>query len=293
MTDAIIEFFSALPSELYVFVISLFPIIELRGAIPVGAIAGLPFYTNYIMAVLGNMLPVPFILLFISKFLDLLERFKLTRPLVNWVRRKADKHSSKVMVEDGCAVKNEAAQSAKEANLLSEEAKENGASPAQSIETTEDSATAQSIETTEDSVTAQSVEVAEDSATAQSIETTEDSVTAQSVEAAEDSTTAQNVEVAEDSVTAQSVEVAEDSAAESKKLLDSQRKMTPAIFTALTLFVAIPLPGTGAWTGSLIASLFNLPKKLSLLSVFIGVLLSGVIMCLASYGVVGFLSFIL
>ena len=269
MTDAIIEFFSALPSELYVFVISLFPIIELRGAIPVGAIAGLPFYTNYIMAVLGNMLPVPFILLFISKFLDLLERFKLTRPLVNWVRRKADKHSSKVMVEDGCAVKNEAAQSAKEANLLSEEAKENGASPAQSIETTEDSATAQSIETTEDSVTAQSVE------------------------AAEDSTTAQNVEVAEDSVTAQSVEVAEDSAAESKKLLDSQRKMTPAIFTALTLFVAIPLPGTGAWTGSLIASLFNLPKKLSLLSVFIGVLLSGVIMCLASYGVVGFLSFIL
>ena len=71
------------------------------------------------------------------------------------------------------------------------------------------------------------------------------------------------------------------------------RKMTKGIFIALLLFVAIPLPGTGAWTGSLVASLFNLPKKWSLLAVFLGVLLSGVIMTLASYGVLGFLSFLL
>ena len=69
--------------------------------------------------------------------------------------------------------------------------------------------------------------------------------------------------------------------------------MTKGIFIALLLFVAIPLPGTGAWTGSLVASLFNLPKKWSLLAVFLGVLLSGVIMTLASYGVLGFLSFLL
>ena len=66
--------------------------------------------------------------------------------------------------------------------------------------------------------------------------------------------------------------------------------MTRGIFIALILFVAIPLPGTGAWTGSLIASLFNLPKRWSMLAVTLGVLTSGVVMCLASYGVVGFLN---
>ena len=51
----------------------------------------------------------------------------------------------------------------------------------------------------------------------------------------------------------------------------------------------IPLPGTGAWTGSLIAALFDLPKRRSFLAALLGVLGAGVIMCLASYGVVGFL----
>ena len=80
-----------------------------------------------------------------------------------------------------------------------------------------------------------------------------------------------------------------------KVLVDAQcdennkPKMSKRIFVALMLFVAIPLPGTGAWTGSLVASLFDLPKKQSLLATTLGVLLSGVVMSLASYGVVGFL----
>ena len=82
MSEAILEFFSGLPRELYVFVISMLPIIELRGSIPVGAALGLPFYLNYLLSVVGNMLPVPFILLFIPKFLDFLERFKIFKPMV-------------------------------------------------------------------------------------------------------------------------------------------------------------------------------------------------------------------
>jgi uncharacterized membrane protein len=58
------------------------------------------------------------------------------------------------------------------------------------------------------------------------------------------------------------------------------------------LFVGIPLPGTGAWCGSLIASLFNVQKRYSFIAVFLGVIISGVIMSLASYGVIGFLSFL-
>lgn len=53
---------------------------------------------------------------------------------------------------------------------------------------------------------------------------------------------------------------------------------------ALALFVAIPLPATGAWTGSLAAWLFNLPPKKSLIYIFIGVLIAGVIVSLASAG---------
>jgi uncharacterized membrane protein len=70
-------------------------------------------------------------------------------------------------------------------------------------------------------------------------------------------------------------------------------KLSPAIFTALMAFVAIPLPGTGAWTGALVASLFGLPKRSSFLAIALGVLISGVIMTLASYGILGFLSFLI
>ena len=197
MAEAIIDFFATLPKEVYVFIISMLPIVELRGAIPVGAAIGLPFYTNYILAVIGNVLPVPFILFFISGLLDYMSKFKTFRPIVKWIREKADKHSSKV-IKDG--------------------------QPVDASETTEAQPT--------------------------------------------------------------------DASPTSGKVKYNQRAMTPAIFAALLLFVAIPLPGTGAWTGSLISALFCLPKKWALLAIGSGVIISGVIMCLASYSVVGFLSFL-
>ena len=181
MVAKILAFFAALPRELYIFVISMLPIIELRGAVPVGAYLGVPFYLNYLLAVVGNMLPVPFILLFIPKFLTFLDRFKFFQPMVRWLRGKADKHSGKVL---------------------------------------------------------------------------------------------------------------KDSPGENRAVQGESRKMTAGVFAALVTFVALPIPTTGAWTGSLIASLFGLPFKKSLLAVFIGVLICGVIMTLASYGVVGFLSFL-
>ena len=54
------------------------------------------------------------------------------------------------------------------------------------------------------------------------------------------------------------------------------------IFWALLLFVGIPLPGTGAWTGTLAASLLDLDFKTSILAVSLGVILAGVIMSLGS-----------
>lgn len=184
MIDKLSALLSALPKELFIFIISILPIVELRGAVPVGAAMGIPFYLNYLIAVVGNLLPVPFILLFIPKILDFLARFRFFRPMVEWLKRKADKYKDKIIVED-------VNENADGAGVL------------------------------------------------------------------------------------------------------KGRRLSTAVFIALMLFVAIPLPGTGAWTGSLVASLFDLPKRSSFLSIALGVLISGTIMCLASYGVVGFLNFLL
>ena len=54
------------------------------------------------------------------------------------------------------------------------------------------------------------------------------------------------------------------------------------LFWALLIFVGIPLPGTGAWTGTLAASILNIDFKTSILAVTLGVLLAGIIMSLGS-----------
>ena len=55
----------------------------------------------------------------------------------------------------------------------------------------------------------------------------------------------------------------------------------------LFLFVAIPLPGTGAWTGAGAASRLEMPLKNSIISIFLGVISAGIIMALISYGFLG------
>ncbi len=66
-----------------------------------------------------------------------------------------------------------------------------------------------------------------------------------------------------------------------------QTKAGKGLFIALLLFVGIPLPGTGAWTGTLAASLLDMDFKETVIAVMLGVLLAGVIMSLASAGVFG------
>ena len=70
-------------------------------------------------------------------------------------------------------------------------------------------------------------------------------------------------------------------------------EMSRGIFFAILIFVAIPLPGTGAWTGSLIAALLGMRLRYALPSILLGVLTAGFLMTGASYGFFGFLDFIL
>ena len=64
-----------------------------------------------------------------------------------------------------------------------------------------------------------------------------------------------------------------------------EAKAGRGLYIALLLFVGIPLPGTGAWTGTLAASILNMDFKKSVIAVTLGVLLAGLIMMAISFGV--------
>ena len=154
-----------LKKYLTVFFVSMVPLIELRGAIPYGVIFGLPLWSTYIIAIIGNMIPVPFIYLFARKFLI----WGYHKPLIGPICKF-------------CIVKGEKGGRALEA------------------------------------------------------------------------------------------------------------KAGRGLVVALLLFVGIPLPGTGAWTGTLAGSILDMKFKDVVKACMGGVLLAGIIMGLASTGLLGALS---
>lgn len=73
------------------------------------------------------------------------------------------------------------------------------------------------------------------------------------------------------------------------KAMNKKDRIEKYEFWGLVLFVGIPLPGTGAWTGSLIAALLNIDFKKAIAAVCIGIMLATVIMSCISYGLLGVL----
>ncbi|MBQ5778230.1 MAG: small multi-drug export protein [Oscillospiraceae bacterium] len=74
----------AIAPEVLVFLISMVPVAELRGAIPYGVAAELPFWSNFLISILGNMLPVTFVVLFIRKVFAWLRTISFFKPFVDW-----------------------------------------------------------------------------------------------------------------------------------------------------------------------------------------------------------------
>ena len=153
----------SLKNYLWVFFLSMVPVLELRAAIPIGATPGLEWVANYLICVIGNMIPVPIILLFVRHVLEWMKKIPRLDKIALWVENKAQKNTPKVQ---------------KYASL------------------------------------------------------------------------------------------------------------------GLLIFVALPLPGTGAWTGALVAAMLDMRMKYAIPSIFCGVLIAGLIMSLASYGLVSFLTFL-
>ena len=99
MVEVIESFFlETVGKELCVFFCSMIPIIELRGAIPLGAALGLPMWQTFLISIIGNMLPVPIILLFVKKVLEFMSRSKIKffNKVANWLYAKAEKNRARI-----------------------------------------------------------------------------------------------------------------------------------------------------------------------------------------------------
>ena len=72
-----------------------------------------------------------------------------------------------------------------------------------------------------------------------------------------------------------------------KKAKKNHDKIEKYGYWGLVLFVGIPLPGTGAWTGCLAASVFEMDRKKSFFATMAGILIASIIMMILSYGILG------
>ena len=97
MIEAIKSFFlDTVGRELCVFFCSMLPIIELRGAIPLGAGLGVASWQTFLLAVAGNLLPVPFLLLLWRWVLRLMHRIRWTRGIAEWLEERAERSRGKI-----------------------------------------------------------------------------------------------------------------------------------------------------------------------------------------------------
>lgn len=94
MVERFIELLKGIPPELIIFIISLMPILELRGGLVAAALLGVEWYIAFPICVIGNMLPIPFILLFIKQIFKFLRKFPGFRTIIPKLEAKAGEKGS-------------------------------------------------------------------------------------------------------------------------------------------------------------------------------------------------------
>ncbi len=85
------------PEELIAFVISLLPVLECRGGMIAARLMEIPFLKAFLICYLGNMLPIPFIILFIRKIFEFLRRFSFFEKIIEKLEAKTDKNKDKIL----------------------------------------------------------------------------------------------------------------------------------------------------------------------------------------------------
>ena len=85
-----------LKSIVITLLIAMVPVIELRGAIPIGTGMGLSPILATTISIVGNIIPIPFLLLFVPKIFDWLRDKKLTKKFIRWLEKKAAKNKKTI-----------------------------------------------------------------------------------------------------------------------------------------------------------------------------------------------------
>lgn len=78
------------------FVTAMLPVIEIRGAIPVGIAGGLSPFAAFAVGLVGNMLPVPFLILLTRRIIEWLTKHNILVKLTTWLKDKSEKNAQKV-----------------------------------------------------------------------------------------------------------------------------------------------------------------------------------------------------
>lgn len=101
MVDALVNFFTQglsgiVPSEVIIFIVSMIPILELRGGILAASLLGIEMYKAVWICILGNLVPIPFILLFIKAILNWMKKINCFKKFVEWLERKSMSKSDRI-----------------------------------------------------------------------------------------------------------------------------------------------------------------------------------------------------
>lgn len=100
-----IEYLAEMWQELLiVFGISMVPVLELRGAIPIAIAYGIPWQLAFILSVVGNMLPVPFVVMYMKPLFAFIRRSKIFVKIVDWLEKRTMKKAETVLKYSGIAL---------------------------------------------------------------------------------------------------------------------------------------------------------------------------------------------
>ena len=88
--------FSGINSDVFIFILSMLPVLELRGGMVAATLLGVPYVRALIICIIGNVIPIPFILFFWRKVLVWMKKFKVTGRFANWTESKTLKKRKQV-----------------------------------------------------------------------------------------------------------------------------------------------------------------------------------------------------
>ena len=91
---------SGLPKELVCFIISMLPILELRGGMIAAALFDLAWVKALVICIIGNIIPIPFLLLFITRIFTWLKKIRRVRPVIERLERRAMNKSGRIQAAE-------------------------------------------------------------------------------------------------------------------------------------------------------------------------------------------------